>query len=193
MRTATELNKRGKPMVTSLDHFMSKNLGILISTCIYLLLVIIGLEFNYILKKSPLVYYVGYVSGLICSIISGIFSALTAGLIFGQIDFVKDIFCLYKQLRYHIVTSLLLLSVPILRIIVATINRSVHSYFKKKLIYILLLILTISELLYLLNMFFYIINHNSIIPYQEGIEYTFSFIIIFISYTAVIRLNNNTR
>ena len=145
-RTHVELNEDGTPLVSRFDEFAARHLMHVLAMLFYLAPLTLGLHYDDLFTRSPLVNFIAMFTGFVASVIAWIPGFLIVGIVFGNFAFTKQVFRLYSSSDFAIATALVLLTLPIARFLARIINRTALSYFHRKMFFCGAVILMIAAL-----------------------------------------------
>jgi len=140
-----ELDEDGRLPFSGIALFASNHLQGILVWLFYLASLDIGLHNSEFLLKSPLVTFASTVMGFCASVIGGITAFLSAWLIFGKFDFVKDVVNLASHSDFRVGVGFTFLLIPVAMFFIKIIDITLTSYKSRTLIFFIALALVLRK------------------------------------------------
>jgi len=138
-----EFSKDGKPLVSMFDEFSSRNLSMLLALFFFMFSIAIGMCFENYILSFPILIIIGYPVAICLIIVSDILAVLLFGLILGDLSLSRHIMELWKMKDFVACAGLIPVMVPVAIFATRAINRSVVFRLSRKILFCVLLLLTI--------------------------------------------------
>lgn len=174
-----ELDSEGRPLVSTYCEFAERYLTESLLLFFFSVPLSVGLSWADVIVKSPLVYYTGMASGFVASVIAWIPAFFVGGVVFGQFEFAKEVFSLYSDTTFRVVTGLITLFIPLGGIVQRIVRRAVISYSVRAFVFTLAIGVSVIAGVKAINL---------LASLEDGMVYGFGYLSLWVVHFFTLRL-----